>query len=147
MRTVASKIFLTFAVGLLAFGMVAAFAARRVHGLGRDLRMLSEGYLPLTRIAAQLEVKDWAWLRALEGRSADPGARGIYVPVVRAHFPAVVREKLSEARRVLERMRAIAVPADERFLVEVASRLDTLDQRWTEYDAASTAVLAAWERG
>jgi signal transduction histidine kinase len=147
MRTVASKIFLTFAVGLLAFGLVAAFAARRVHVLGRDLRMLSEGYLPLTRIAAQLEVKDWAWLRALEGRSADPQARRVYLPVVRAHFPAVVREKLAEARRVLDRMRAIAAPADERFLAEIATRLDTLDQRWKEYDAASGAVLAAWDRG
>lgn len=147
MRTVASKIFLTFAVGLLAFGLVAAFAARRVHGLGRDLRMLSEGYLPLTRIAAQLEVKDWAWLRALEGRSNDPQARRVYLPVVRAHFPAVVREKLGEARRVLSRMRAIASPGDERFLADIEKRLDTLDQRWVEYDAASAEVIAAWERG
>jgi signal transduction histidine kinase len=147
MRTVASKIFLTFAVGLAAFALVAAFAARRVHGLGRDLRLLSEGYLPLTRIAAQLEVKDWATSRALEAGALEEPARRAWVHVARAQFPALVREKIVEGRRVVARMADLATGQDEKFLGEVAGRLDGLDAKWSQYDAAATALFTAIERG
>jgi two-component system NtrC family sensor kinase len=147
MRTVASKIFLTFAVGLVAFGLVAAFAARRVHALGRDLRFLSEGYLPLTRIAAQLEVKEWAASRGLEAEGMDLQARRAWMNVARAHFPAVVREKIAEGRGVVSRMRALATGPDERFLAEVAARLDGLDAKWSQYATASAALFEAIERG
>jgi signal transduction histidine kinase len=147
MRTVASKIFLTFAVGLVAFGLVAAFAARRVHSLGRDLRFLSEGYLPLTRIAAQLEVKEWAASRAIEAEAMDPQARRVWTTVARAHFPAVVREKIAEGRAVVGRMRALANGPDESFLADVAARLEGLDAKWAQYDAAASGLFAALERG
>jgi signal transduction histidine kinase len=147
MRTVASKIFLTFAVGLVAFGLVAAFAARRVHALGDDLRFISEGYLPLTRIAAQLEVKDWVGPRAVEAEAMDPAARRAWMKVARAHFPAVVREKIAEGRAVVGRMRALAQGPDGSFLSEVAARLDGLDAKWAQYDAAATALFDAVDRG
>ncbi|MFL5299990.1 MAG: two-component sensor histidine kinase, partial [Anaeromyxobacteraceae bacterium] len=147
MRTVASKIFLTFAVGLVAFGLVAAFAARRVHSLGRDLRFLSAGYLPLTRIAAQLEVKDWVASRALEAETMDPTARRAWLSVARAHFPAVVREKIGEGRTVVARRRELASGPDERFLAEVATRLDGLDAKWAQYDAAAAGLFNALEDG
>ena len=57
-RRLATRIFLAFAVALGAFGAVAAFGAARLHDLGRELRLLSGGYLPLTRVAAPVEVKD-----------------------------------------------------------------------------------------
>src|SRR6516165_4547274 len=65
-RRVATKIFLAFAVSLLAFAAVAGFGIARVHEVRRDLRLLSGGYLAMTRIAAQLEVKEWVATRALE---------------------------------------------------------------------------------
>jgi signal transduction histidine kinase len=147
LRTVGSKIFLTFAVGIVAFGLVAAFAARRVHVLGRDLRFLSEGYLPLTRIAAQLEVKDWVAARAIEAEGMEPQARHAWMTIARAHFPAVVQEKIAEARAVVSRMRALATGPDDQFLSEVAARLDGLDARWAQYDAAAAAIFERVERG
>ena len=111
MRRVATKIFLTFAVALAAFGLVAALAVARLQDLGRDLKLLTTGYFPLGRIAAQLEVKDWVASRALEVRDLDPAARRAYLPVVRAHFPALVREKLEEGRRVARAAAASATAA------------------------------------
>jgi signal transduction histidine kinase len=144
-KSLATKTFLTFAVALVAFGAVTLFAVGRLHAIGTDLRLLSEGYLPLTRIAAQVEVKDWVTTRALEARSMDPAARRAFLPVARAHFPAVVREKLSEARAVLARMRRIASGADAAFVADVATRIDALDARWTAYDAASRDLFDALE--
>ncbi|HEU4385466.1 MAG TPA: ATP-binding protein [Anaeromyxobacteraceae bacterium] len=146
MRRVSTRIFLAFAAALVAFGGVAAFGVSRLHDLGRQLRLLSEGYFPLTRVVAQIDVKDWVTSRALEVRALDPAARRAWLPVARAHFPTV-REKIAEGREVLERARPLAGEADARFLGEVASRLDALDARWSQYDASSRALFDALERG
>jgi two-component system NtrC family sensor kinase len=147
MRRVATKIFLTFAVALAAFGLVAALAVARLQDLGRDLKLLTSGYFPLGRIAAQLEVKDWVASRALEVRDLDPAARRAYLPVVRAHFPALVREKLEEGRKVARAAAALGREDDLKLLEEVTSRLDTLGARWAQYDAAANALLDLLERG
>ena len=135
MRRVATKIFLAFAVSLLAFSAVAGFGIARLHEVRRDLRLLSGGYLALTRIVAQLDVKDWVATRALEASALDRAARQVYLPVARARFPGFVRDKIEEGRRVARESRAIARGDEARFLDEVSARLDALDARWTEYDA------------
>ena len=147
MRSVSTRIFLAFAAALVAFGGVAAFGVSRLHDLGRQLRLLSEGYFPLTRVVAQIDVKDWVTSRALEVKALDPAARRAWLPVARAHFPALVREKIAEGREVARRARPLADEADARFLVEVASRLDALDARWAQYDASARALFDALERG
>src|SRR5512138_2863295 len=101
MRRVATKIFLAFAVSLAAFAAVGVFSVVRLQELRRDLRLLTNGYLPLTRIAAELEVKDWVASRALEARTMDRAARNAYLPLARAHFPVVIKEKLEEGKRVV----------------------------------------------
>jgi len=147
MRRVAPKIFLTFAVALAAFGLVAVFGIVRLHELRKDLRLLSGGYLALTRIAAQLDVKDWVASRALEARALDRAARQAYLPVARAHFPALVREKIEEGRRVALEARALARDDDARFLDDVSKRLDALAARWSEYDREARELFDALEAG
>jgi signal transduction histidine kinase len=146
-RRVATKIFLAFAVSLVAFAAVAGFGIARLHEIRRDLRLLSGGYLALTRIAAQLEVKDWVATRALEASALDRAARQVYLPVARARFPGFVREKIEEGRRVVRESRSLARDDDAGFLDEVASRLDALDARWSEYDRAARALFDALEAG
>jgi two-component system, NtrC family, sensor kinase len=147
MRRVATRIFLTFAVALAAFGAVAVFSIVRLHDARRDLQLLSSGYLPLTRIAAQLETKDWVAARALEARALDRAARQAYLPVARAHFPALVREKIEEANRVVADARLLARDDDARFLDDVQGRLAALGTRWSEYDRKALALFDALEAG
>jgi two-component system, NtrC family, sensor kinase len=147
MRSVSARIFLAFAAALIAFGGVAAFGVSRLHDLGRQLRLLSEGYFPLTRVVAQIDVKDWVTSRAMEVKALDPAARRAWLPVARAHFPALVREKIAEGREVANRARALADEGDARFLAEVASRLDALGVRWAQYDAAARGLFDALESG
>jgi signal transduction histidine kinase len=147
LRRLSTRIFLAFAVALCAFGAVAAFGAARLHELGRDLRLLSGAYLPLTRVAAQLELKEWATPRALEARALDPVARRAWLPVVRAQFPAFVREKIEEGHRFVRAARPQAGADDARFLDDVEGRLQALGARWSEYDRAAGALFDALERG
>jgi signal transduction histidine kinase len=146
-RRVATKIFLAFAVSLLAFAAVAGFGIARLHEIRRDLRLLSGGYLALTRIAAQLEVKDWISARALEASALDRTARQVYLPVARARFPGYVKERIEEGRRVVREARALARDEDARFLDEVTTRLDALGTRWTEYDREARGLYDALEAG
>ena len=147
MRRVATKIFLTFAVALLAFAAVAAFGIDRLHELRRDLRLLSGGYFALTRIAAQLDVKDWVAARALQARTLDRASRRAYLPVARAQFPAFVKEKIEEGRRVAGEARRLARGDDARFLDAISGRLAALGARWSEYDAKARALFDALEAG
>ncbi len=117
MRRVATKIFLAFAVSLAAFAAVAAFSAVRLQGLRRDLRLLNACYIPLTRIAAELEVKDWIATRALEARTLDRAARNAYVPLARARRAA--RAPRAERKKAMATMRpAIAARMAREFTME-----------------------------
>jgi len=146
-RRIATKIFLAFAVSLLAFSAVAGFGIARLHEVRRDLRLLSGGYLALTRIAAQLDVKDWVAARVLEASTLDRAARQVYLPVARAQFPEFVRDKIEEGRRVARDSRPLARGDEARFLDEVSARLDALGARWGEYDAAARGLFDALEAG
>jgi signal transduction histidine kinase len=147
LRRVATKIFLAFGVSLAAFALVSAFGILRLRDLGGKLRLLSEGYLPLTRIAAQIDVKDWVTPRILEAGALDPAARRAWIPLARARFPALVREKIAEGRAVARRAGKGAPGEEAAFLADVVVRLDALDAAWTRYDAEARALLDAAEAG
>jgi two-component system NtrC family sensor kinase len=147
LRSVATKIFLAFGVSLLAFALVSAFGIVQLHDLGRKLRLLSEGYLPLTRTAAQIDVKDWVTPRVLEAGMLDPASRRALVPLARARFPSLVREKIAEGRAVAGRATKVASGEEAAFLADVVGRLDALDAAWSRYDAAARALLDAAEAG
>ena len=147
MKRVATKIALAFGVALAAFALVAGFGSARLHDLGRQLRLLSEGYVPLTRIAAQIDVKDWVTPRVLEARGLDPAVRRAWIPLARSHFPVLVREKIAEGRAVAGRAAPLASGAEARFLSEVVAKLDALDAEWAQYDAAARDLLDALESG
>jgi len=142
MRSVATKIFLTFAAALAAFAAAAGFSATRLHALSQDLSLLSEGFLPLTRVAAQIDVKDWVTARALEAGAMDPAARRAWLPLARSHV-ALVRGKVSEGHEAVARAQKVAPAGDQRFLEEVATRLATIDRRWAEYGAEVDGLFAA----
>ena len=147
MRSVATKIFLAFGVSLAAFALVSAFGISQLHDLGRKLRLLSDAYLPLTRIAAQIDVKDWVTPRVLEAGALDPASRRALVPLARARFPSLVREKIAEGRAVAGRAMQSAPAEEAAFLQDVVARLEALDAAWSRYDVAARALLDAAEAG
>src|SRR5512142_3524787 len=142
MRRVATRIFLAAAAARAAFAAVAVFSVLRLEELRRDLRLLSAGYLPLTRIAAELEVKDWVASRALEARDMDRAAREAYLPIARAHFPSLVREKVEEGKRVLASAAPYVRGDDDRFAA-LSARLDGLGARWAVYDGEARGLFDA----
>jgi signal transduction histidine kinase len=141
--SVATKIFFTYAAALVAFGAVSTLGVLRLDRLGRELKLLDEGYLPLSRIVAQLDVREWETAKVL---SKDPNAQRAFISVARAHYAGVVKLKVAEGHKVLERARAVGGEDGARFLDEATGRLDAIEASWARYDEAAGAHFAVLER-
>ena len=145
--SIASRIFLVFAAVVTVFGAVSSFAVWRMHAVGADIRLVSEGYLPLTKVAAQLETfhknKQRDTDRLLEEK--DPRAQRILIKLARLYYPRIVREKLTQGRLLVTETRRFAQPSEVPFLDEIEGRLEDLVREYDLYDSQADALFAALE--
>lgn len=145
--SIATRIFLVFAAVVTVFGAVSSFAVWRMHAVGADIRLVSEGYLPLTKVAAQLETfhknKQRDTDRLLEEK--DPRAQRILIKLARLYYPRIVREKLTQGRLLVTETRRFARVTEKPFLDEIEGRLEDLVREYDLYDAQADALFASLE--
>lgn len=145
--SIATRIFLGFAAVLTVFGAVSSFAVWRMHAVGEEIRLVSEGYLPLTKVAAQLETfhknKQRDTDRLLE--ETDPRTQRILIKLARLYFPRIVREKLDQGRQLVADTRRLAGPEEQQFLDDVERRFAELAEQYDAYDASAAVLFAALE--
>jgi two-component system, NtrC family, sensor kinase len=148
--SVTTKIFLGLAVIVVTFGLVSIYAVVQVHHIGRSLELTSRTYLPLTKLASQLETvqshrsRDTG--RLLEEREAR--VQTILISIARRHFPKVVREKLDLGTEIARTGRERSIEsADAEFLAEVEAWLDRLGTLYDGYDATAEALYRLIEDG
>jgi len=145
--SIATRIFLGFAAVLCVFGAVSSFAVWRMHAIGAEIRVVSEGYQPLTKVAAQLETfhknKQRDTDRLLEER--DARTQRILIKLARLYFPRIVREKLDQGRALVAATRQLAGPEEQGFLDEVERRFDELASEYDLYDATANDLFTGLE--
>ncbi|HEY0840014.1 MAG TPA: ATP-binding protein [Vulgatibacter sp.] len=145
--SIATRIFLVFAAVVTVFGAVSSFAVWRMHAVGADIRLVSEGYLPLTKVAAQLETfhknKQRDTDRLLEEK--DPRAQRILIKLARLYYPRIVREKLTQGRLLVTETRRFGRASEIPFLDEIEGRLEDLIREYDAYDAQADALFASLE--
>ncbi len=145
--SIATRIFLVFAAVVTVFGAVSSFAVWRMHAVGADIRLVSEGYLPLTKVAAQLETfhknKQRDTDRLLEEK--DPRAQRILIKLARLYYPRILREKLTQGALLVTETRRLSGPAERPFLDEIEGRLEELTREYDLYDAQADTLFAALE--
>lgn len=145
--SIATRIFLGFAAVLCVFGAVSSFAVWRMHAIGEEIRVVSEGYQPLTKVAAQLETfhknKQRDTDRLLEEQ--DPRTQRILIKLARLYFPRIVREKLGEGQILVTEIRRLAGPDEQEFLDALEARLDELATEYDAYDATADALFSGLE--
>ena len=146
--SIATRIFLGFAAVLCVFGAVSSFAVWRMHAIGEEIRVVSEGYLPLTKVAAQLETfhknKQRDTDRLLEEK--DPRTQRILIKLARLYFPRIVREKLGQGQLLVTETRMLSGPHEQRFLDELEQRFTELGSEYDLYDATADALFAGLEK-
>lgn len=137
--SIATRIFLGFAAIVTVFGAVSSFSIWRMQAIGADIRLVSEGYLPLTKVAAQLETihknKQRDTDRLFEERDAK--AQRILLKLARLYFPRILREKVREGRDLVAEARRLAPGRELPFLDEIDARFHDLEMEHERYEQAS----------
>jgi len=142
--SLATRIFLGYAVVLVTFGAVSLFSVSELHRGQVEIRLLSEGYLALSQTAATLEsfqknqANDTARLR----EQGDVAVRRMMIQLARRYFFEQMDRQLEEAVSLTRRLEDFA-PADEMaFINDVRRRLGELKAKYAEYrDVADAAYL------
>ncbi|MBL8922458.1 MAG: HAMP domain-containing protein [Myxococcaceae bacterium] len=142
--SLATRIFLGYAVVLVTFGAVSLFSVTELHRGQVEIRLLSEGYLALSQTAANLDslqknqANDTTRLR----EQSDVAVRRVTIQLARRYFFEQMDRQLDEALSLIRRLEEFA-PADEQIFIDDARR--RLLELKTKYAAYRETADAAWE--
>lgn len=146
--SLATRIFLGYAVVLVTFGAVSLFSVTELHRGQVEIRLLSEGYLALSQTAATLEsfqknqANDTARLRD----QTDFAVRRMMIQLARRYFFEQMDRKLEEALTLTRGLEEFA-PADEMsFIDDVQRRLTELKTKYGEYRVVADAAYLILEQ-
>ncbi len=132
--SLATRIFLGYAVVLVTFGAVSIFAVAELHQNQAELRLLTEGYLPLSQEVASLAAlhqnQRQDTRRLLSEESAD--ARGKLFHLAQLNFPPV-EERLHAARTRAAEISGFASSGEATFTHELTLLLEALDESHMRY--------------
>jgi len=143
--SVATKIFLCFAVVLVTFASVSITSIVSLHRLGTDLGVVSQYYLPLTKAMAQLESfhknKERDTDRILQEK--DRNAERVLIGYTRNYYPKAMRERVKVARSVVQSALEHARGTDLAILSDMDDKLEALDNRYGDYNTAAGELYDA----
>jgi two-component system, NtrC family, sensor kinase len=140
--SLATRIFLGYAVVLVTFGAVSLFSVTELHRNRLEIRLVSQGYLQLSQDAATLDSfhtnqeKDTE--RLLEEESAE--TRRALIRLARLYYPSLMSQKLAAAKARAQEVREMAPRGEVAFVQEMESRLGELAQRYQAHGRAAEAI-------
>ncbi len=146
--SLATRIFLGYAVVLVTFGAVSVFGITALHRAQAEVRLLSEGYLRISQNATLIETfhqsqeRDMDRLRVEESTDT----RRAMIRLARLYFPGVMNERLSAGQQALRDLRAFAPPSELPFITEVEGKYRELTQHYEEYTEVADAAYSLLER-
>ncbi len=142
--SLATRIFLGYAVVLVTFGAVSLFSVAELHRNQQEIRLVSQGYLQLSQEAAALDSfhsnqeKDTE--RLLEEDSAE--TRRALIRLARLYYPSLMVQKLEAAKARAQEVRELAPAREVAFVQELESRFGELAHRYQDYGRAAEALYA-----
>ena len=124
--TLATRIFLGHAVVLVTFGLLILFSVSELHRNQQEIRLVSQGYLPLVQDAAALDSfqRNQAQEAAQIGAETDPQTRAALVRLAPLTYPPLLRARLSSLESTLTVLRADAPGSERAFLESVQTRVE-----------------------
>lgn len=140
--SVTTKIFLGLAVVVLTFGSVSIYSVVQLREIGLELELISQAYLPLTQLAAQLESTQEQRARDAAIITEEPRVRARLSSLFR-HRPNLVPEKIELGHNLVRRAQDLVdSPEDHAWLEEIDQRFDHLGDAYDTYEKAAGALFA-----
>ena len=141
--SLATRIFLGYAVVLVTFGAVSLFSVAELHRNRLEIRLVSQGYLQLSQDAAALESfhtnQEQDTERLLEEGSVE--TRRALIRLARLYFPSLMAERLQSAKARASEVRTLAPTGEVHFVQDLESRFGELSNRYQVYGRAAEAVF------
>ncbi|MCP3140783.1 sensor histidine kinase [Pyxidicoccus xibeiensis] len=143
--SLATRIFLGYAVVLVTFGLVSLFSVTELHRNRLEIRLVSQGYLQLSQDAAELETfhttqeKDTE--RLLEEGNVE--ARRAFIRLARLYFPPLMSQRLTSAQAKAREVLTFAPDSEVPFIRGLEHRFGEIHSRYRDYGRAAEAVFTA----
>ena len=95
--SLATRIFLGYAIVTLTFGAVSIYSVLELRQIGSEIRLVSDGYLALAKATAQLDSFHKSRQRDTERLFAEKAkdARQAILRLAQGYFPQRVQERLA----------------------------------------------------
>jgi two-component system NtrC family sensor kinase len=145
--SLATRIFLGYAVVLVTFGAVSIFAVAEMHRNQGDIRLVSQGYLHLSQDSAALDTfhknqeKDNE--RLFEEKSLE--TRRALIRLSRLYFPPLIEQRLEGARQKSREILDFAPDSEALFVRDVEQRFAELSTRYDAYHRTAEVIFTELE--
>lgn len=141
--TLATRIFLGYAIVTLTFGAVSIYSVLELRLIGSEIRLVSDGYLALAKSTAQLESFHKSRQRDTERLFAEnsPETRQALLRLAQGYFPQRVKGRLSGIAEIAERAARTAPHTERKFLLNLVARFDELSRLYADYEEAGQELF------
>jgi signal transduction histidine kinase len=146
--SLATRIFLGYAAVLITFGAVSLFAVTEMRRSQEEMRLVAQGYLHLTKSAADIESsfnshqRDMARLHD----EKNPEARRLVISLTRRYFQQTMGQKIADGQqRAKEAAQFVSSPSEAAFVRDVMQKLTALDDAIGPYTAAREEAFKVQE--
>jgi signal transduction histidine kinase len=146
--SLATRIFVGYAVVLVTFGAVSVFSVTELHRNQVEIRLVSEGYLALAQTAAAVDTFQKNQSRDME-RLADPDTseqtRRSLIQLSRKYFFDLMAEKLDGGAATSRELLSFAPEAEKPFVAAMEKKFIELRGRYTTYQQTAEEAFAVLE--
>jgi len=143
--SLATRIFLGYAVVLVTFGAVSLFSVAELHRNQQEIRLVSQGYLRLSQDAAALETfhtnqgKDTE--RLLDEQNAE--TRRTLIRLARLYIPPLMSQRLATTRTTAREILTYAPASELPFIRELEAHFGELETQYATHGRTVEAVFTA----
>ena len=145
--SLATRIFIGYAVVLTTFGAVSIFSVSELHRNQQEIRLVSQGYLHLSQETSALETmhknRERDTDRVLEEKKVD--LRRSLIRLSRLYFPQQVAERVQAGRDRAHAALLIAPASEAPFIRDLEQRYVDLGVRYKQHEALSEAAFTRLE--
>ncbi|WP_224365454.1 sensor histidine kinase [Hyalangium versicolor] len=143
--SLATRIFLGYAVVLVTFGAVSLFSVAELHRNQQEIRLVSQGYLQLSQDAAALETFHTSQGKDTE-RLVDEDnveTRRALIRLARMYIPPLISQRLATTRATAREILTYAPAGEQSFVRELEVRIGELEKQYTAHGRTAEAVFTA----
>ena len=135
--SIVTKLFLGFAGVISVFVIVSFYSAYKLQEVAKYQRRINQGYLPLSRIATQLETLDSNKKLNLEKifELQNANLQGIMVRLAKLHFPKAINENIKKFKSILKKLKSNALEIKEQNLIsKLLKRIELIEAHNEKYN-------------